>query len=177
MNILDTPLKGVKVIEPKVFFDERGFFLESYNKKTLEDHGIKINFLQDNHSKSARGVLRGLHFQSENPQGKLVRCLKGEILDVVVDINPKSLNFKNFYAVSLSDQNFKQIWIPAGYAHGFCVTSEFAEIQYKCDSYYCPDDQAGIIWNDPSISINWPVKEPILSPKDRSLPKLNEISL
>ena len=114
---------------------------------------LKINFLQDNHSKSARGVLRGLHFQSENPQGKLVRCLKGEILDVVVDINPKSLNFKNFYAVSLSDQNFKQIWIPAGYAHGFCVTSEFAEIQYKCDSYYCPDDQAGIIWNDPSISI------------------------
>ena len=105
-----------------------------------------------------------------------MRCLKGEILDVVVDINPKSLNFKTF-TVSLSDQNFKQIWIPAGYAHGFCVTSEFAEIQYKCDSYYCPDDQAGIIWNDPSISINWPVKEPILSPKDRSLPKLNEISL
>ncbi|NRB37889.1 MAG: dTDP-4-dehydrorhamnose 3,5-epimerase [Pseudomonadales bacterium] len=167
MNIVKTKLPGVVIIEPRVFGDERGFFLESYQKEKYQEAGISLEFVQDNHSRSGRNVLRGLHFQINKPQGKLVRVTAGEVYDVAVDINPESETFGEYVAVVLSGTNHKQFYVPPGYAHGFCVISETADFQYKCTDYYDPSDEGGIIWNDSDINIDWPISEPSLSEKDK----------
>lgn len=168
MNFIKTQLPGVIIIEPEVFGDERGFFLESYQKERYQEAGIPLEFVQDNHSRSSQNVLRGLHFQVNKPQGKLVRVTQGEVYDVAVDINPDSPTFGQYFGAILSANNHKQMYVPPGYAHGFCVVSETADFQYKCTDYYDPADEAGIIWNDPDINIDWPVTEPRLSKKDQT---------
>ncbi|MDI6703421.1 MAG: dTDP-4-dehydrorhamnose 3,5-epimerase [bacterium] len=161
------------LIKPKIFVDERGFFMETYKYSDLAKVGIKENFVQDNHSKSVRSVLRGLHYQ-KNPraQGKLVRCLKGKVFDVAVDIRKGSPTYGQWIGVELSEENNHMLYLPPGFAHGFLVLSDVAEIIYKCTEEYSPEDDRGIIWNDPDIKINWPVKDPILSEKDKGYPML-----
>jgi dTDP-4-dehydrorhamnose 3,5-epimerase len=166
MKVIETHLEGVLIIEPDVFGDHRGFFLESYQKKRYQQAGINFDFVQDNHSRSSHGVLRGLHFQIKKPQGKLVSCTRGVVFDVAVDINPKSPTCGQYIGIELSEENHKQLWIPPGFAHGFCVISDFADFHYKCTDYYDPDDEGGLIWNDPDIAIDWPIIQPKLSPKD-----------
>ena len=180
----ETFLDGVILVTPKIFLDERGFFFESYKKSDFFDIGIREEFLQDNHSKSIKGVLRGLHFQKEPyAQGKLIRCVYGEIFDVAVDIRKDSPTFGKWYGTILSAENKKMLWIPKGFAHGFLTLSETAEIIYKVSgSEYNASYDAGIIWNDPSINIAWPledygIKKPILSSKDESLPLLKNIEV
>jgi dTDP-4-dehydrorhamnose 3,5-epimerase len=176
VNTIETCLPGVVIIEPRVSGDARGFFLEAFqDKRYAAEIGISLPFVQDNHSRSSRGVLRGLHAQRQHPQGKLVRVARGEVFDVAVDINPKSENYGLWVGATLSDTNHRQIWIPPGYAHGFVVLSELADFEYKCTDYYYPDDEIGVIWNDPSIGIEWPVDNPTLSAKDLALPTLNEL--
>ncbi|CUS83950.1 dTDP-4-dehydrorhamnose 3,5-epimerase [Candidatus Kryptonium thompsonii] len=171
-------IPGLIIIEPVVFEDERGFFMETYSYKEFERVGISEKFVQDNHSKSKKGVLRGLHFQIEPfAQSKLVRCVKGEIFDVAVDIRPNSPTFKKWFGLILSEGNKRMLYIPKGFAHGFVVLSEVAEVEYKVDNFYSPEHERGIIWNDPEIGINWPIEYPILSAKDRNLPRLSEIVL
>lgn len=172
MNIIETALKGVVILEPKVHGDHRGFFLESYRKSSFVEAGIDYEFVQDNHSRSQYGVLRGLHFQVNKPQGKLVRVTTGSVYDVAVDINPDSPTYGQYAGVELSEDNHRLFWVPPGYAHGFVVTSERADFQYKCTDYYDPSDEGGILWNDPAIAIEWPVNEPTLSGKDSILPTL-----
>ncbi len=168
MQVISTHIDEVKIIEPKVFGDDRGFFLETYSQKRYEELlGIPLNFVQDNHSRSQRDVLRGLHFQTQNPQGKLVRVVAGEVLDVAVDIRADSPTFKQWVGVILSATNKKQLWIPAGLAHGFLVLSEFADFEYKCTQYYLPEAEKCLIWNDKNIGIDWGVENPILSEKDK----------
>ncbi len=175
MKVTSTKLAGVVVIEPDVFGDERGFFLESFHQKRYEElAGIRERFVQDNQSRSTRGVLRGLHFQKTRPQGKLVRVTQGEVFDVAVDIDPVSETFRQWTGVHLSGENFRQFYVPPGYAHGFLVLSESADFHYKCTEFYDPADEAGIIWNDPEIGIDWPVDTPVLSEKDAGLPTLGE---
>jgi dTDP-4-dehydrorhamnose 3,5-epimerase len=174
MQIEETDIPGVLVVSPKVFGDERGFFLESYNKKVFQQAGIEPEFIQDNHSKSTRGVVRGLHYQKKFPQGKLIRVIQGEVLDVIVDIRKGSPTFSRWISILLSAENKKQVWIPGGLAHGFAVISETVELCYKATDYYHPEDEAGIRWNDPQLSINWQVQNPLLSEKDRQLPLLDE---
>ncbi|MBE9516085.1 MAG: dTDP-4-dehydrorhamnose 3,5-epimerase [Proteobacteria bacterium] len=174
MNVIQTELSGVLIIEPKVFGDSRGFFLETYQKQRYADAGIEYEFVQDNQSRSQRGVLRGLHFQVNKPQGKLVSVSMGEVYDVAVDINPTSETFGKYVGVSLTEDNHRQLWVPPGYAHGFVVVSETADFQYKCTDYYDPSDEAGIIWNDSQVAIDWPVQNPALSDKDKMLPTLVE---
>lgn len=176
MNVIATGLSGVVIIEPKVFGDERGFFLESFHQDRYKQAGINLSFVQDNHSRSQSGVLRGLHFQKSRPQGKLVRVVQGEVWDVAVDVNPTSLTYGQYEAVLLNAENKRQFYIPPGYAHGFVVTSETADFEYKCTDYYDPDDEGGIIWNDPDLNISWPVTDPVLSEKDRVLPTLKELN-
>lgn len=168
MNIIPTTIADVLIIEPQVFGDERGFFFESYNHKKFEQAvGRKIKFVQDNHSRSAHGVLRGLHYQESQPQGKLVRCSLGEVLDVVVDIRPNSVTFGQYVSVVLSAENKRQLWVPEGFAHGFYVLSDVAEFLYKTTDYYAPEFERCIIWNDPNLNIDWKLQqEPILSLKD-----------
>ena len=168
-------LPEVIIIEPDVYQDDRGFFLESYQEKKYQKGGINSQFVQDNHSNSVKSTLRGLHAQIKQPQGKLIRVIEGEVFDVAVDIRPKSPTFKTWVAVTLSQQNFKQIYIPPGFAHGFCVLSDNAQFEYKCTAYYDPTDELTILWSDPEISIDWPVLEPILSEKDKNAPLLNEV--
>lgn len=175
MQIETTKLPGVLILKPKIFKDERGFFLESYNRKVFTEAGIEEEFVQDNHSKSSRGVIRGLHFQVQYPQGKLVRVIQGNVLDVVVDIRRGSPTYKNWISIEINSSNMRQIWIPAGLAHGFNVLSETAEILYKTTDYYHPKDEAGIQWNDPDLNIDWRNSAPILSDKDQNLPFLREI--
>ena len=175
MNIIPTKLPGVVIIEPKVFGDSRGFFLETFQQQRYIDSGINLHFIQDNHSRSQYGVLRGLHFQINKPQGKLVRVIRGEVFDVAVDINPKSATYGIFESVLLNEDNKRQFYIPPGYAHGFVVTSKTADFEYKCTDYYDPNDEGGIIWNDPQIKINWPISDPILSEKDNALPALKDL--
>lgn len=176
MIVTETNLVGVKVIEPRVFGDERGFFLETFQaERYRREAGIELDFVQDNHSRSARGVLRGLHFQVNKPQGKLVRVARGEVLDVAVDVNPDSPTCGQYVSVILNDQNHRQFWIPPGYAHGFVVLSEIADFEYKCTDYYDPDDERGVIWNDPEISIDWQIENPVLSAKDQALPTLKQL--
>lgn len=164
------------IIEPLVFKDKRGFFMEVYSYRDFEKNGIKEKFVQDNHSRSIRDVLRGLHFQVEPfAQSKLIRCIRGEIFDVAVDIRPNSPTFKRWFGVILSESNMKMFYIPKGFAHGFVVLSDVAEVEYKVDNFYSPEHERGIIWNDPEIGINWPVQNPILSEKDMSLPQISKL--
>lgn len=175
MKVLETVLPGVLIIEPKVFGDARGFFLESYQAERYRQLGIAHTFVQDNHSRSARGVLRGLHFQRSRPQGKLVSVSRGSVYDVAVDINPASPTCGQFVAVELNDENHRQLWIPPGYAHGFCVLSDIADVQYKCTDYYIPEDEGGLLWNDPQVNIPWPIEQPLLSAKDQRNPTLAQL--
>lgn len=167
MNVIETSLSGVFVLEPKVFGDERGFFFESYNKKTLEKIGLTTEFVQDNHSRSVRNVLRGLHYQIKQPQGKLVRVIHGEVFDVVVDVQKSSKTFGRWIGHKLSAENKRVVWIPPGFAHGFLVLSEAAEFLYKTTDYWAPEYERCITWNDPDLAINWPLQGgPTLSAKD-----------
>lgn len=175
MKFLPTAIPEVIVVEPDVFRDDRGFFLETYHQSKYRDGGLPESFVQDNHSYSIQGTLRGLHAQLRNPQGKLVRAILGEIFDVAVDIQPGSPTFGRWVGETLSGDNFRQLWIPPGFAHGFCVLSETAHVQYKCTTLYDREDEVGILWNDPEIGIAWPVESPLLSPKDEAAPRLAEI--
>lgn len=168
MQIMNTKIIDVKIIEPTVYGDARGFFLETFSEARYQKMlGIDKSFVQDNHSRSQQHVLRGLHFQTDHPQGKLVRTVTGEIFDVVVDIRPESPTFKQWVGVILSESNKRQLWIPAGLAHGFVVLSEHADFEYKCTEYYDASSEQCIIWNDPEIDIQWPIEHPILSEKDK----------
>lgn len=176
MNVVSTPIfDEVKIVEPQVFGDERGFFLESYNRKKYAALGIEANFVQDNLSKSKRGILRGLHFQNPGAQGKLVQVLAGSVLDVVVDIRPQSPTFKKWFSIELSEQNKKQLWVPPGFAHGFYVQSEFATFFYKVTDYYRPECEYSLLWNDPIVGIVWPTATPILSKKDEAGKSIEEL--
>ena len=175
MNVTETKLAGVLIIEPKVFGDSRGFFKETFQAERYREAGIEYTFVQDNYSRSQKGVLRGLHFQITKPQGKLVSCPKGAVFDVAVDIDPESTTYGQYVGVELTEENHKQLWVPPGYAHGFCVLSETADFQYKCTDYYCPDDEVGFIWNDTDVAIEWPIDEPLLSDKDAKLPALKQL--
>ncbi|MGA5653725.1 dTDP-4-dehydrorhamnose 3,5-epimerase [Rahnella contaminans] len=167
MKVTDTDVIGVKLVEPKVFGDERGFFLETFQQDRYREMlNIDLDFVQDNHSRSSRNVLRGLHFQTSKPQGKLVRVVRGEVFDVVVDIRPESATFGKWVGVHLSESNKNQLWVPPGLAHGFVVISDFADFEYKCTDYYDPKNEGCLIWNDPEVGIQWPVSEPLLSAKD-----------
>ena len=174
MRAVETALKGVFVIEPKVFGDERGFFFESFNRRAFaEAVGTDLEFVQDNHSRSRRGVLRGLHYQIQQPQGKLVRVVAGEVLDVAVDVRRSSPLFGRAVAVRLSAANHRQIWVPPGFAHGFVVLTESADFLYKTTDYYAPQHERSVRWNDPALAIDWQIDfEPTLSAKDRDAPLL-----
>lgn len=181
-QVTQTPLEGVLVLEPKVFGDARGFFFESFNAKDFEQAtGLKETFVQDNHSKSAKGVLRGMHYQVQHAQGKLVRVTQGAVFDVVLDIRKGSPTFGQSFGQEISAENKKQMWIPAGLAHGFLVTSDSAEFLYKTTDYYHPEFERSILWNDPAICINWPLHllnaEPLLAPKDVNAQRLKEIDV
>ncbi|MEZ8557562.1 dTDP-4-dehydrorhamnose 3,5-epimerase [Vibrio cyclitrophicus] len=175
MKIIKTKLQDCIIIEPKVFGDERGFFLETFQEERYFNAGIKERFVQDNRSKSSRGVLRGLHFQKLKQQGKLVSVTYGEVFDVAVDLRPDSETFGQYESVILTGDNKLQFYVPPGFAHGFCVLSESADFQYKCTDYYDPSDESGLLWNDPAINIEWPIVTPLLSDKDRIQPLLSDI--
>lgn len=180
MKVIDTAIPDVKIIEPTVFGDERGFFMETWNQKRFEElvTGKPTTFVQDNHSKSKKGILRGLHYQTENTQGKLVRVVSGEVFDVAVDIRKDSPTFGQWVGEYLSAKNKRQLWVPEGFAHGFYVTNEEAEFVYKCTDYYNPSAEHSILWNDPQISIEWPVDgKPVLSDKDRTANSLSQSKL
>ena len=171
MKVTQTALPEVLIIEPKVFGDQRGFFFESFNQKAFNDAtGLNTKFVQDNHSRSTKGVLRGLHYQIHQPQGKLVRVVRGAVFDVAVDIRKSSVNFGRWVGVELSEENNRQLWVPAGFAHGFLVTSDSAEFLYKTTDYYAPEFERCIAWNDPAIGVEWPLagNAPQLSAKDRA---------
>ncbi|WP_419246735.1 dTDP-4-dehydrorhamnose 3,5-epimerase [Serratia sp. NFX21] len=168
MQVTNTRIDGVKIIQPKVFGDARGFFLETFEKKRYQEMlNIDLDFVQDNHSRSSKGVLRGLHFQKQNPQGKLVRVVRGEVFDVVVDIRKGSPTYGAWEGVVLSEENKTQFWVPPGLAHGFVVLSETADFEYKCTDYYNPVHEDCLLWNDPAIGIEWPIENPLLSEKDK----------
>jgi len=174
VNIRQTSLPGVLVLEPKVFRDDRGFFTETFSTRALEGSAVPSNFVQDNHSRSTKGVLRGLHYQLKSPQGKLVHAARGKIFDVAVDIRLGSATFGRWVGEELSDENLYSLWIPPGFAHGFCVMSDVADVIYKCTTLYNPADDFGVAWDDPSIGIDWPEKNPIVSPKDARLRRLTD---
>ena len=172
-----TEIEGLVVIEPKVYGDNRGYFMETYNQRDFEVSGIDVKFVQDNQSKSRRGVLRGLHFQTKHQQAKLVRVISGEVFDAAVDLRRGSPTYKSWYGTILSSQNNRQLYVPAGFAHGFLVLSDEAEFVYKCTDFYYPEYESGIVWNDPEIGINWPINELneiLLSDKDKGLKTLAE---
>ena len=175
ITVEGTTLPGVMVITPQSYEDERGFFMETFNAIDFSEHGLPVNFVQDNHSRSKRGVLRGLHYQYPSWQGKLVRVLVGSVFDVVVDIRRRSSTFGQSFVIELSATNFKQLWVPPGYAHGFCGLTETSEVAYKCSTPYRPSDDAGVRWNDPDIGIAWPIRAPTLSKKYHELPFLAEL--
>jgi dTDP-4-dehydrorhamnose 3,5-epimerase len=179
MKIIETSIPDVLIIEPKVFGDERGFFYESFNAAAFEAAtGLKRQFVQDNHSKSQRGVLRGLHYQIQQPQGKLVRVVAGEVFDVAVDLRKSSSSFGRWVGTHLSAQNQRQLWIPEGFAHGFVVLSESAEFLYKTTDYYAPEHERSLLWNDPELGIEWPFDEPPqLSAKDQAGKRLSDAEL
>jgi dTDP-4-dehydrorhamnose 3,5-epimerase len=175
MNIIATALPEVLIIEPKLFGDRRGFFLETYHFPRYAEHGIARSFVQDNMSRSSHGVLRGLHLQNPFTQGKLVTALRGRVLDVAVDVRVGSPNFGRHVAVELSEENHRQLWVPRGFAHGFAVLSETADFFYKCDEVYSPKDEISIRWDDPAIGIDWGVDNPSLSAKDAAAPLLADV--
>lgn len=174
MDFIKTELDGVYIIEPKVFGDHRGFFMESYSKRTFEEAGLFYDFVQDNHSSSAvKGTLRGIHFQrGDKAQAKLVRCARGAVLDVAVDLRPQSPTYKKWVAVELSEENKRQLLIPRGFGHGFVTLTDEVEFLYKADNYYAPEADGSIRWNDPEIAVNWGVENPVLSQKDENAPLL-----
>lgn len=175
MNVIKTDIEGVLVLEPKVFADARGFFMETWTRQRYAAAGLDVEFVQDNVSSSSQGVLRGLHFQHPQGQGKLVQVLQGEVLDVAVDIRVGSPTFGQHVTCLLSGENHRQFFVPAGFAHGFCVLSETALFLYKCTEFYNPKTESGVLWNDPDLGIDWPVAEPILSEKDAKLSCLKDI--
>ncbi|MBI3451160.1 MAG: dTDP-4-dehydrorhamnose 3,5-epimerase [Acidobacteria bacterium] len=175
MRITPTDLRDVLIVDPDVFRDARGFFLETFHERKYREGGIDARFVQDNHSRSTRGTLRGLHAQRAHPQGKLIRVIEGEIFDVAVDIRRSSPTFRRWIGVTLSAENFRQCWVPPGFAHGFCVVSDVAEVEYKCTDFYDAADEIGFLWNDPDVGVVWPVAEPILSAKDTVAPRLSQI--
>ena len=175
MEAFETELPGVMILEPKVFGDARGFFLETWNRARYEQAGIAADFVQDNLSFSGKRTLRGLHFQNPNAQGKLVQVIQGEVYDVAVDIRRGSPTFGKWIGVTLSEENRRQMFVPAGFAHGFCVTSDNALFSYKCTDFYNPNAEVSIIWNDPEIGIDWPVTDPELSEKDRKAARLSQL--
>ena len=178
MRVEETILPGVVVVRPEVFQDDRGFLLEAYSKERYDEfRELGWDFVQDNHSRSRRGVVRGLHFQEREPQGKLVRVSRGRVFDVAVDIRPASSTFRQHVGVILDDADHAQLFIPPGYAHGFCVLSEVADFEYKCTAHYRGDDSRGVLWNDPSLAIPWPVADPIVSAADSHNPTLDEYLL
>lgn len=179
-TITEVPIKGIYVIEPQVFGDSRGYFMETYNKKEFEEAGLNMEFVQDNQSKSKKGVLRGLHFQKQYPQGKLVRVIKGEVFDVAVDLRAGSNTYGDWFGVIISEENKKQFYIPEGFAHGFLVLSDTAEFTYKCTELYHSEDEGGIAWNDPEIGIKWPmdnISEITLSDKDKKWKGIKESNI
>jgi dTDP-4-dehydrorhamnose 3,5-epimerase len=176
MSFRSTDIPGVLLVEPDVHRDPRGFFLETYHRTKYADGGIDVAFVQDNHSRSTAGTLRGLHAQLTRPQGKLVRAVRGEIFDVAVDIRRASPTFGRWVGFHLSDENFHQLWVPPGFAHGFCVLSEIAEVEYKCTELYAPEDEITVAWNDPDVGVRWPLGgEPLLSQRDAAAPSLAEV--
>ncbi|WP_445776040.1 dTDP-4-dehydrorhamnose 3,5-epimerase [Shewanella sp.] len=175
MNVIKTKIKDLLIIEPKIFGDDRGFFYETFQAERYKAAGIDANFVQDNRSRSSKGVLRGLHFQKTKPQGKLVTVTDGEVFDVAVDLRPHSETFGQHEAIILTGQNKLQFYVPPGFAHGFCVLSDTADFQYKCTDYYDPSDESGLLWNDPSLQIKWPLSKPLLSDKDSVQPTLELI--
>jgi dTDP-4-dehydrorhamnose 3,5-epimerase len=176
VRVVETGLAGVLIVEPDVHSDPRGFFFETYHSEKYAAYGIVGPFVQDNHSRSAGGTLRGLHLQLRRPQGKLVRVIEGEVYDVAVDVRRGSPTFARWVAVTLSADNFRQCYIPPGFAHGFCVVSPIAQIEYKCTDLYDPQGELGIAWNDPALAIPWPVQDPLLSVRDQHQPTLAEVS-
>ncbi|MCX7897924.1 MAG: dTDP-4-dehydrorhamnose 3,5-epimerase [Rhodocyclaceae bacterium] len=173
MRVIETPLRDVLILEPQVYGDARGFFFESWNRKTFRNLGLDVDFVQDNHSRSQRGVLRGLHYQIQQPQGKLVRVASGEVFDVAVDLRRSSPSFGQWTGVLLSAENHRMLWIPPGFAHGFLVLSEYADFLYKASDYYASEHERAIRWNDPDLAIAWPLagaSAPILSNKDATAP-------
>jgi dTDP-4-dehydrorhamnose 3,5-epimerase len=176
VNVIPTPLEGLMVIEPKIFGDRRGFFLESYQKQRYIDAGIRADFIQDNLSFSQRHTLRGLHYQFPRGQAKLVQAIQGEVFDVAVDIRNGSPTFGQWFGTLLSAETQRQLYIPSGFAHGFCVLSDTALFMYKCTDYYLPEDEGGICWDDPELAIEWPLKTPILSEKDQRFSHLGDIA-
>lgn len=168
MQITATELAGVFLIEPRVFEDERGYFLETYHRQRFAEAGIDVEFVQDNFSHSRRGVLRGLHYQLEHPQGKLVRVVRGEIFDVAVDLRRNSPTFGRWTGAVLNETNHRQLYIAPGFAHGFCVLSDAADVVYKCTDFYAPRHERTLLWNDPALGIEWPVVQPLISVKDRA---------
>ena len=179
MKVVQTAIPDVLIFEPRVFGDERGFFLESWNAREFDSAvGVKVQFVQDNHSRSQRGVLRGLHYQIKQPQGKLVRVARGRVFDAAVDLRKSSATFGQWVGTELSEDNHRQFWIPSGFAHGFLVLSESADFIYKATDYYAPEHERCLIWNDPAVGINWPVnEEPILSAKDRAGLPLRDVEV
>ena len=176
MEVVKTPIEGVLLIKPKVFGDIRGYFVETWQKNRYEEAGIDFPFVQDNHSKSTKGILRGLHFRKKHPQGKLVMVSLGEVFDVAVDIRKDSPTFGKWFGAILSDKNQHQLWIPPGMAHGFVVLSDVAHFHYKCTDYYQPDDEGSIKWDDPEIGIDWPIDfEPLVSAKDGVAHSFNDL--
>ena len=177
MNVIETKLPGVLLIEPRVFGDERGYFFESYQAERYAAAGITTRFVQDNISRSTKGILRGMHFQLGRPQAKFVMVTEGEVFDVAVDIRRGSPNFGQWFGTILSESNKRQMFIPEGFAHGFVVTSEIAVFQYKCSDYYAAEEERGLRWNDPAIGIEWPVTNPILAERDAAFPLLEDADL
>ena len=175
MNFLETELPGVILIEPVVHRDARGFFLESWHARKFAEAGIDATFVQDNHSLSGYGTLRGLHMQLRYPQGKLVRCTEGGIWDVAVDVRRGSPHFGKHVGVVLSSENMSELWVPGGFAHGFLVLSEMAQVQYKCTDFYHPEDELAIAWNDPELAVPWPISDVVLSDRDRAAPLLGDV--
>lgn len=176
MKVIDTPIFGAKVVQPKVFGDARGFFLETFEKNRYQQMlNIDLDFVQDNHSRSSKGVLRGLHFQKSRPQGKLVRVVRGEVYDVAVDIRRDSPSYGKWFGVLLTEENKTQFWLPPGLAHGFAVLSDVADFEYKCTEYYQPTDEGCLLWNDPDLGIEWPLESPLLSEKDKLGKRFKEL--
>ena len=172
MTAAETEIEGLRVFEPRVFEDERGAFMEVYHAERYTIDGLAERFVQDNLSRSRCGVVRGLHFQRRHPQGKLIQVVRGEVYDVAVDLRPGSPTFGQHFGIELSDTNHRQLWVPPGFAHGFCVLSNWADVLYKCTDVYYPGDEGGLRWNDPALEIEWPVSDPVLSEKDQHHPPL-----
>lgn len=175
MRVIETGLPGLRILEPVVHRDSRGFFLETYHAPRYREHGIADEFVQDNHSRSGRGTLRGLHGQFPRAQAKLVRVIEGEILDVAVDVRRGSPTYARHVATVLSAENFRQLYVPPGFVHGFCVTSEVAQVEYKCSEVYRPEEEFSVLWSDPELGIRWPLEQPILSEKDSKAPRLRDV--